>query len=420
MNRGYPTSASTTSSLPSTRARRSWASRASRPLSRKRGSVPWIVPMLCNIVEVEPRIRSKETCCRPGVCPNSSKPTPAESGRSSSGTDLRRRSGKLAEIRAVAGRAQRLDPGAHRRHILALCNEMIEFSRFVRRECADLAGCPTSTSRRSSSRDSNRPAHATQRRSKVTWIALLLADPSPCLRAARLARADGTGADDHPEMRELAQLRASDPLSPTCWRCRRQTARGRKQIRSGWVTATGSTRRRGRCSAWATWASAQPTKPCSAGGVALRQAARGRRVAAAACGGGRRGAGRLFDHLAPDVAAAAGIGGVRLRNGPAGRARPGYEWLLAQRLPDGAWPTGIASGNTGYMAGYRRLAHSRGDAARTPPACWPAWRCTPRAGARAPRRGAASTCCWAARRARPPCSATRWRGSSAPSWPTAS
>jgi hypothetical protein len=50
------------------------------------------------------------------------------------------------------------------------------------------------------------------------------------------------------------------------------------------------------------------------------------------------------------------------------RAERAYEWLLAQRLSDGAWPTGIAGqGSTsagkrgvyGYVAGYRRLAHSR-------------------------------------------------------------
>ena len=42
------------------------------------------------------------------------------------------------------------------------------------------------------------------------------------------------------------------------------------------------------------------------------------------------------------------------------RAERAYEWLLAQRLPDGAWPTGIAAGGVhGYVAGYRRLAHSR-------------------------------------------------------------
>ena len=36
-----------------------------------------------------------------------------------------------------------------------------------------------------------------------------------------------------------------------------------------------------------------------------------------------------------------------------------YEWLKAQRLADGAWPTGIAHGNYGHVAGYRKLAHSR-------------------------------------------------------------
>ena len=41
------------------------------------------------------------------------------------------------------------------------------------------------------------------------------------------------------------------------------------------------------------------------------------------------------------------------------RAERAYDWLLGQRLEDGAWPTGIASGNYGGVAGYRRLAHSR-------------------------------------------------------------
>lgn len=41
------------------------------------------------------------------------------------------------------------------------------------------------------------------------------------------------------------------------------------------------------------------------------------------------------------------------------RAERAYAWLLEQRLDDGAWPTGIAAGNYGRVAGYRRLAHSR-------------------------------------------------------------
>ena len=41
------------------------------------------------------------------------------------------------------------------------------------------------------------------------------------------------------------------------------------------------------------------------------------------------------------------------------RSEKAYEWLLKQRLPDGAWPTGLAKGNYGYVAGYRKLPHSR-------------------------------------------------------------
>ena len=42
------------------------------------------------------------------------------------------------------------------------------------------------------------------------------------------------------------------------------------------------------------------------------------------------------------------------------RAERAYDWLLARRLDDGAWPTGIAAGGVlGYVAGYRKMPHSR-------------------------------------------------------------
>jgi hypothetical protein len=47
------------------------------------------------------------------------------------------------------------------------------------------------------------------------------------------------------------------------------------------------------------------------------------------------------------------------------RAEQAYEWLLDQRLDDGAWPVGIAHGQKGYIAGYRRLPGSRGCRANT-------------------------------------------------------
>lgn len=41
------------------------------------------------------------------------------------------------------------------------------------------------------------------------------------------------------------------------------------------------------------------------------------------------------------------------------RAERAYQWLLDQRLEDGSWPTGTASGVFGRVADYRRLSFSR-------------------------------------------------------------
>jgi hypothetical protein len=47
------------------------------------------------------------------------------------------------------------------------------------------------------------------------------------------------------------------------------------------------------------------------------------------------------------------------------RAERAYEWLLEQRLGDGAWPMGMAAGQPGYIAGYRKLPGSKGCRANT-------------------------------------------------------
>ena len=41
------------------------------------------------------------------------------------------------------------------------------------------------------------------------------------------------------------------------------------------------------------------------------------------------------------------------------RCEKAFQWLLDKRLADGTWPTGWASGNYGYVAGYRKMPHSR-------------------------------------------------------------
>ena len=191
----------------------------------------------------------------------------------------------------------------------------------------------------------------------MTWIALLLADPSPCLRALVLRELMGR-ADDDPEMQELAQLRASDPLVSDLLAL--QAADG------SWTKADSI----GLGHSDRIHATAQ---------ALLRLGYLGFGPGDEAV---QRGAEWLFARQQPDGAwplprsdddgeAQEGYSIISLQTslplrGLAAcgyatdpRAERGYEWLLAQRLPDGAWPTGIASGNYGYVAGYRRLAHSR-------------------------------------------------------------
>ncbi|MBM7789571.1 prenyltransferase/squalene oxidase repeat-containing protein [Tenggerimyces flavus] len=47
------------------------------------------------------------------------------------------------------------------------------------------------------------------------------------------------------------------------------------------------------------------------------------------------------------------------------RAERAYDWLLSHQLDDGAWPMGMAHGQPGFIAGYRKLPGSKGCRATT-------------------------------------------------------
>ncbi|MFF1561651.1 hypothetical protein [Streptomyces sp. NPDC058279] len=47
------------------------------------------------------------------------------------------------------------------------------------------------------------------------------------------------------------------------------------------------------------------------------------------------------------------------------RAERAYDWLVAQRVEDGSWPTGLVAGQPGSVPGYRRLPGSPGCRANT-------------------------------------------------------
>jgi hypothetical protein len=191
----------------------------------------------------------------------------------------------------------------------------------------------------------------------VTWIPLLLADASPCLRWLVLKALLERPADD-PEVVELAAARARDPLVSGL--LLRQAEDG------SWPLA-----------ALPDMASASPLRVTAIALMRLGYLGFGVDHPAV-----QRGAEYLFSRQRPDGAwplledadggeAREGYDMIPLQTalplrglaacGYAGdpRSERAYEWLLAQRLPDGAWPTGMASGNYGYVAGYRRLPHSR-------------------------------------------------------------
>jgi len=191
----------------------------------------------------------------------------------------------------------------------------------------------------------------------MTWIALLLADPSPCLRALVLRELMGR-PDDDPEVRELAGLRTADPIVADLLALQaadgswgpadsvglsvgdRLHTTARALLRLGYLGFGPGDEAVRRGAAW----------------LFAQQRADGAWPLPRADDDGEGQEGYSIISLQTSLPLR-GLAACGYATDP--RAERGYEWLLAQRLPDGAWPTGIASGNYGYVAGYRRLAHSR-------------------------------------------------------------
>lgn len=193
----------------------------------------------------------------------------------------------------------------------------------------------------------------------MTWIPLLLADPSPSLRRLVLRELLDKPGDD-PEVRELDALRLSDPLvSPVLdaqepdgsWRhgdlawhggVLRMTLLALMRLGYLGFGPDNSAVQRGAeflfaqqrdDGAWPLPGDRDETEPAE----------------------DREGYTMMPGQTTLPLRALAMCGYAA---DP--RAERAYEWLLAQRLDDGAWPTGIAAGGVyGRVAGYRKLAHSR-------------------------------------------------------------
>jgi hypothetical protein len=193
-------------------------------------------------------------------------------------------------------------------------------------------------------------------------VALLLADPSPCLRYRVLDELFEARQDEamRPELLELAELRQDDPLLAGLLRLQEDDGSWRTGV-LGDPLGGGRLQATGLALARLAFLGLERSHP------AVQRAAQ-----------------FLFDQQQPDGSWPLVRDGVGDDVGSEGyammplqtahplrglaacgyasdpRCERAYDWLLAQRLPDGAWPTGVAkSGVYGYVAGYRRLAHSR-------------------------------------------------------------
>jgi hypothetical protein len=198
----------------------------------------------------------------------------------------------------------------------------------------------------------------------MTWLPLLLADPSTCLRWLVLRDLFHRPAHD-PELEELALQRESDPIiaeilalqeADGSWHAG-MSAPGSAGGERTYRTAFALTRL-----GYLGIDSAHPSIERAAEYLFSQQLPDGSwplgKYDVQADGGSEPSIQEGYSMIPLQTAfPLRGLVACGYACDP--RAERAYDWLLAQRLPDGAWPTGISSGVYGGVGGYRRLAHSR-------------------------------------------------------------
>jgi hypothetical protein len=191
----------------------------------------------------------------------------------------------------------------------------------------------------------------------MTWAPLLLADPSPLLRL-RVLRDGLDRPTDDDEVRELASLAGADPLAARLLDLQEPDGSWKSGLPDDTSAST-------RVLATALALMRLGYLGFDPGHLAIRRAAeylfaQQRPDGAWAMPDTREETARREGYSMVPLQTSLplrGLAACGFAEDP--RAERAYDWLLAQRLEDGAWPTGMASGTLGYVAGYRRLPHSR-------------------------------------------------------------
>ncbi len=190
----------------------------------------------------------------------------------------------------------------------------------------------------------------------MTWLPLLLADPSPCLRYLVLRDLFERPTDD-PELEELAAILPSDPRVAGLLSSQRPD--GSWDPKSVDLEGTGDIFR-ATCQALKRlgYFGFPPDDPVlqNAAEFLLKQQTKNgswplNKHWIEREGGAKYTMIPLQTALPLQALAIAGFA-----TDP--RVERGYSWLLDQLLPDGTWPAGIAAGDYTFIAGYRKMPHS--------------------------------------------------------------
>lgn len=198
----------------------------------------------------------------------------------------------------------------------------------------------------------------------MTWAPLLLADPSPCLRYLALRDLFAPPPDD-PELAELAEMRLSDPLAVDLLALQNTDGSWKPNVLAAGRAGDGGVLPTGFALARLGYLGFDASHPAVARGAEYlfaQQLADSSfpltRIAQELDGASDQPKEERYSMIPLQTALPLrGLAACGYATDP--RAERAYEWLLAQRLEDGAFPTGIAAGVYGRVAGYRRLAHSR-------------------------------------------------------------
>jgi hypothetical protein len=190
---------------------------------------------------------------------------------------------------------------------------------------------------------------------KQNWLPLLLADPSACLRWLVLRRLMAVPAGDD-EVLELAEQRAIDPLARDLIMLQLDDGSWPSHTQLGYGS---SVQRTGQALLRLGYLGFDSDYPAVDRGARFLFSVQRKDGSWP----------RLLEHESQDRASKydhiplqtalplRGLASCGYATHP--DCERAYEWLLSMRLEDGAWPTGYVDGSRGFVAGYRRLAHSR-------------------------------------------------------------